>query len=239
MIEERWLLFLVGWALVAVLQGALYLRQRSTRNATLVDAGWAFSLALLAVLYAFLAPGGLEHRLLIGVLASVESIRIGWLVIRRLGKDEDARYAELRQRWRARGREQSSFAVFFQAQALVAAVLSIPLLLACFNDHDGLEPLEWVGAAIWVVAFGGEWLADRQLAAFRGGYRQPRRDAAQRSLAVFEAPELLLPVADLGRICADRAAGRIRLARPGRPGRHAALDSLRHRDPAVRGAGAP
>jgi len=167
-IEQRWLLFLLGWAVVAVLQGALYLRQRATRDATLVDAGWAFSLALLAVLYALLAPGGLEHRLVIGVLASIESIRIGWLVVRRLGKEEDARYAELRERWRARGREQSSFAVFFQAQALVAAILSIPFLLACFNDHDGLEPLEWVGAALWVVAFGGEWLADRQLAGFRG-----------------------------------------------------------------------
>ena len=167
MIEQRWLLFLIGWAVVAVLQGALYLRQRSTRDATLVDAGWAFSLALLAVLYAFLAPGGLEHRLLIGILASVESIRIGWLVARRLGNGEDARYAELRERWGARGREQASFAVFFQAQALVAVILSVPFLLASFNDHDGLEPLEWAGAALWLVAFAGEWLADRQLAAFK------------------------------------------------------------------------
>lgn len=167
MIEQRWILFLLGWAVVAALQGALYLRQRATRDATLVDAGWAFSLALLAVVYATLAPGGLEHRLLIGILASVESIRVGWLVVGRLGKGEDTRYAALRERWRARGREQVSFAVFFQAQALVAVVLSIPFLLASFNDHDGLQPLEWLGAALWIVAFGAEWLADRQLAVFK------------------------------------------------------------------------
>lgn len=167
MIEQRWLLFLLGCAAVALLQGALYLRQRATRNATLVDAAWAFSLAVLAVLYAVLAPGGLEHRVLIATLASVESIRIGWLVLGRLGTDEDTRYAELRERWRARGREQISFAVFFQAQALVAAILSVPFLLASYSDHDGLQPLEWLGAAVWIVAFGGEWLADRQLAAFK------------------------------------------------------------------------
>ena len=41
MIEQRWLLFLLGWALAAALQAVLYLRQRQTRDATLVDAGWA------------------------------------------------------------------------------------------------------------------------------------------------------------------------------------------------------
>ena len=93
MIEQRWLLFLLGWAVVAALQLALYLRQRRTGDATLVDAGWAFSLALLAVLYAVLAPGELVHRVLIAVLAGVQFTRIGWLVVRRLGKGEDTRYA--------------------------------------------------------------------------------------------------------------------------------------------------
>ena len=102
MIEQRWVLFLVGWAVVAALQAALYLRQRRTRDATLVDAGWAFSLALLAVLYAVLAPGAVEHRVLVAIIVSVESLRIAWLVVRRIGHGEDTRYAELRTRWRER-----------------------------------------------------------------------------------------------------------------------------------------
>ena len=167
MIEQRWLLFLLGWALAAALQAVLYLRQRQTRDATLVDAGWASSLALLAILYAVLAPGAVEHRVLVAVLVSIESLRIAWLVVKRIGNGEDTRYAELRARWRERGREQASFAVFFQAQAFVAAFLSLPFLLAAFNEHEGLEPLEWLGAALWVVAAGGEAVADRQLAAFK------------------------------------------------------------------------
>jgi steroid 5-alpha reductase family enzyme len=167
MIEQRWMLLLLGWALAAALQAILYLRQRQTRDATLVDAGWAFSLALLAVFYAVLAPGAIEHRLLVAVLVSVESLRIAWLVVKRIGHGEDTRYAELRARWRARGREQSSFAVFFQAQAFIAAFLSLPWLLAAFNGHDGLEPLEWAGAALWAGAAAGEAVADRQLAAYK------------------------------------------------------------------------
>ena len=167
MIEERWLLFLIGWALAAVLQLVLYLRQRRGRDATLVDAGWAFSLAALAVLYAVLAAGGVDHRVLVAVLVSIQFVRIGWLVVQRVGHGEDTRYAELRTRWRERGREQSSFAVFFQAQAFVAAFLSLPFLLAAFNEHDGLESLEWAGLALWVVAACGEAVADAQLRSFK------------------------------------------------------------------------
>ena len=98
------------------------------------------------------APGGIEHRVLVAMLVSIESLHIAWLVLRRIGHGEDARYAELRARWRARGREQASFAVLFQAQALAAAFLSLPFLLAAFNEHEGLEPLEWAGAALWVLA---------------------------------------------------------------------------------------
>jgi steroid 5-alpha reductase family enzyme len=168
-IEQRWLLLLLGWAVAAAIQLALYLRQRRTRDATAVDAGWAVSLALLAVLYALLAPGGLEHRLLVAAIVSVESLRIAWLVRKRIGGGEDARYAELRARWRARGREQASFAVFFQAQAFLAAFLSLPFLLGAFNESDGLEALEWIGAGLWALAAGLEAVADRQLAAFKAG----------------------------------------------------------------------
>jgi steroid 5-alpha reductase family enzyme len=154
MIETRRQLFLLGWAVAVALQAVLYVRQRKTRDAMLVEAGWTLSLALLAVLYALLAPGATEHRVLVAVLASIQFGRIGWLVVQRVGHGEDMRYAALRERWRERGREQSSFAVFFQAQAFAAAFLSLPFLLAAFNEHDGLETLEWAGLALWVVAAG-------------------------------------------------------------------------------------
>ena len=166
MIEHRIVLFLVGWAIAAGLQGLLYLRQRRTLDATAVDAGWAFSLVLLALAYAVLAPGSVEQRALIATLAGLQFLRIGVLVARRIGKGEDRRYADLRSRWRERGREQSSFAVFFQAQALLAALLSVPFLLAAFNEAE-LGVLEWLGAALWVVAALGEAVADRQLAAHK------------------------------------------------------------------------
>ena len=107
---------------------------------------------LIAALAAILGPGELEHRLLILVLAGLENLRIASLVRGRLGKGEDTRYQELRRRWAERGREQLTFAIFYQAQALVAAVLAITFVLIAFNDESGLAPIEWAGLVLWLVA---------------------------------------------------------------------------------------
>jgi len=160
-------LLLVGWAVAAALMLALWSIQRRTRSATAVDAGWAVNLFLLAILYAAFGGGALHHRLLIGVLAALESARIAALVVRRIGGEEDGRYRELRARWRERGREQRSFFLFYQAQGLLAVVLSAPILAACFNHREGFSPLEWAGSAVWILGAGFEALADRQLARYR------------------------------------------------------------------------
>jgi steroid 5-alpha reductase family enzyme len=132
-----------------------------------VDAGWGASLVLCAVLYFALGPGSTVQRTAIAVPFALENLRIASLVRNRLGKGEDSRYRELRRRWRERGREQLTFAIFYQAQALLAAILSVPALLASFNRNGSLAAVQWAGIALWVVAAALEWTADRQLAAFK------------------------------------------------------------------------
>jgi steroid 5-alpha reductase family enzyme len=167
MIEHRWQLWLLGWGVSAALLAALYLRQRRTGDATAVDAGWGASLVLCAVLYAALAPGSLAQRLAIALPVGLENLRIASLVRNRLGRGEDSRYRELRRRWRERGREQRTFALFSPAQALLAAILSAPALLASFDRDGSLAAVQWAGVALWIGAAALEATADRQLAAFR------------------------------------------------------------------------
>ncbi len=162
-----WALLLLGWAFAASLQLVLYVVQRRTGSATVVDAGWAASLVGIVLLYAAFGDGEPEHRLLVAVMATVAFGRLTIHVAQRVGGEEDPRYAALRERWQARGVEQRRMFVLFQAQALIAAILSLPFLAAAFNDHDGLEALEWIGVAVWLVGACLEALADRQLARFR------------------------------------------------------------------------
>ena len=162
-----WALVLVGLGAAAALMAALWAWQLRTGKATAVDAGWATVLVLLAVLYCALGEGRLEHRVLISTVAGLEFLRIAFLVGRRVGGEEDSRYRELRARWRARGREQTSFFVFYQAQGLLAVLLSIPFLAAAYNGHDGLEPLELVGFWVWLAGAAVEATADYQLSRFK------------------------------------------------------------------------
>ena len=160
-------LVLIGWVFAAVFLAVLWVVQQVRRNAGIVDVGWTFSLGVLAVLYSVFAGGDPSHRVLVAVLVVVWSLRLGLyvLVTRVLGKPEEARYRELRQRF---GRRAGlGFFVFFQVQAAAAVALSVIFLVVASNEAPGLSVWEYLGVAVWVVAVGGEAFADRQLARFR------------------------------------------------------------------------
>ena len=144
----------------------LWLLQLRLGDASHVDVGWAYGVGALAVLYAALADGSAAHRVLVAVLATIWSIRLGTyiLVNRVLGKPEDGRYRELRRRWAPR--VNRAFFVFFQAQALFVVVFSLPFALVVV-DRGEVSALAWAGAALALVAVAGEVTADRQLAAWR------------------------------------------------------------------------
>jgi steroid 5-alpha reductase family enzyme len=160
-------LAIVGWAMVAVLMTAIWLWHLRLRNVGVVDVGWTASLTALACLYAFLGTGLALRRIVIAAMIAVWGTRLCVYLLRDrvLGRREDMRYADLRARdsWVAAG----SFYPFFQAQALLAAILSVPALLAAFNPAPELSALEWSAIALWAVALAGEAIADRQLETFK------------------------------------------------------------------------
>ena len=161
------LIVLIGWAVAGVTMGLLWLVQQARRNAGFVDVGWTFLLAALAVLYAVLAGGHWSHRVLVAVLVTGWSLRLGLYVLRDrvLGKPEEARYRELRTRF---GRHAGAgFFVFFQVQAASAVALSLLFLVIASNEAPRLSAWEYVGVVVWGVAIAGEATADRQLARFR------------------------------------------------------------------------
>jgi steroid 5-alpha reductase family enzyme len=166
-----WALILIGWAVAAAIQLVLYLIQLRTRDASAVDAGWGFGLVCAGSLYAALGDGDLSHRVLIAALSGFEFGRVALVVIRRFGHGEDSRYAELRARWRSWNQEQTRFFVFYQAQALLVPLLGIPFVAAVENRHDGLEPFEYAGLAVWIAGAAFELVADAQLRRFKAEHR--------------------------------------------------------------------
>jgi steroid 5-alpha reductase family enzyme len=155
-----------GWVLLAGVFAALWSVQVRTRDASLVDVGWAAGLGALALACAALLPGAPARRALVAAMAAIWSLRLAsHLYLDRVrGKPEDGRYAALRSAWGATA--DRNFFFFFQAQALLDVALALPFAALCAKTGP-LGAADAAGAAVWLVAVAGEASADRSLAAFR------------------------------------------------------------------------
>ena len=78
---------------------------------------------------------------------------------------KDPRYAALRKQFPKR--TWLMFFGFFQLQGLLIGLLSLPIALACANPSPGVGFFEIAGVLLWLVAIGGEAIADMQLALFK------------------------------------------------------------------------
>ena len=167
MLTDALLALALGWILMSLAFSALWWVQRRTRDAGVVDAGWAYGIGALAVFYAAMLDGPLWWRALVAGLCLLWSLRLGtYLLLDRVLKGpEDGRYAELRRSWGHRFQRRIFW--FFQAQAAADSLLSIPILLVLAVPDPRLSTWVVVGLLVVVGSVIGESLADRQLAAFR------------------------------------------------------------------------
>ena len=163
---KPWQVILSGWAAMALVMLVFYFVQRRTRNAGIVDFVWAAGVGGLDLFYAAVAPGVTARRILLASLAGIWSFRLAsyLLIDRVLGKPEDGRYQMLRQNWGDKA--PAFFFTFFQIQALWAVMFSLPFLPIVYRQGK-LGVLDLLAIVVWLVAIGGETLADRQLARFR------------------------------------------------------------------------
>ena len=158
---------LVAWGLAASLMLALWFWHLRLGNAGIVDVGWAICVPIAATVYAAAGPGDAVRRWLIAAMTVIWGGRLAAYLLRDrvLGRPEDRRYADLRQRGSIAA--ALSFFPFFQIQALLAVLLSTPMLIAAFDGRPAPSGLEVAAVLLWIVALVGETVADRQLERFK------------------------------------------------------------------------
>lgn len=143
-----------------------WLYQRRRGEADIVDLVWTAGLGAAALVHAALLEGfPPARRALVAAIAVAWSLRLALHLLRRVREPgEDGRYRVLRERWGASA--SWKLLLFFQAQAVTVALLSLQFALAMMARG----PLRWqdaAGVALAALAIAGEALADRQLAAFK------------------------------------------------------------------------
>ncbi len=160
-------MLLIGWCFMSLAMVAVWLIQRRTGDAGIVDVAWGLGVGLLALFFAFESrEGDHERRITVALLTLIWSIRLsGYIFLRLLAhKEEDGRYQTLKANWGEAAQRKLFW--FYQYQAIGALLFAIPMLVACRSTHAFFW-LDFVGIAIWIIAVIGEGIADRQLAQFR------------------------------------------------------------------------
>jgi steroid 5-alpha reductase family enzyme len=158
---------LVGLLIVAAIMACLWLVQRRTGNAGIVDAGWAAGVGILGVFFAATSDGYLPRRVLAAGLIAAWSARLAIYILRDrvLGHPEEGRYRTLRATWGAAADRRLFF--FFQTQALAAVLFALPILLVAHHPVESWTAWDALGVVIWCVSVVNTVLADWQLARFK------------------------------------------------------------------------
>jgi len=158
-----WLL--IGLIIAVVAFAAVWAICVRVKNYSFLDVAWSYGVAVIAPIYAFVGPGHFERKIAFTVLGVVWSLRLGTYILLRVLRHhpaEDVRYETLRQRWPGTG----MFLAFFELQAIIAVIFTIPFLLAAWWAMP-LQILDMAGLAISVLSLAGESLADRQMKQFK------------------------------------------------------------------------
>jgi steroid 5-alpha reductase family enzyme len=158
--------FLLPWIWLggAFAMAGVWAYARSANNIGYVDVAWAVLMGAMAIVVVVGSHGSLLARCLIGAMVALWALRLALHLFARVHKrPEDGRYDYLRKHWDG---HQGRFFLFFQAQAVAVAMFAIPLLAAASNPIEAVTAWTIAAIATWVLAVGGESIADRQLAAW-------------------------------------------------------------------------
>jgi steroid 5-alpha reductase family enzyme len=137
------------------------------RNVTIVDTLWSLMFVIAAFSYAASTPPAGPRAQVVLVMVTLWGLRLALYLGRRtFGHEEDRRYQNIRAR-NEPGFTWKSLYLVFGLQAVLAWIISLPLLGGVAGDSSPLGWLDAAGIALWAVGLYFEAVGDWQLARFK------------------------------------------------------------------------
>jgi len=160
-------LFLQAVVIVFIYFFLFFLVAQVIRNNSIVDMGWGAGFVLVALATLFIQGAYMERNLLLVLLITIWGGRLTYYIVRRnWGKPEDFRYAKWRREW-GRWLVPRAFLQVFMLQGLLMLVIGYPIILVNANPQPGLNIIDYLGLAVWIIGFYFESVSDKQMAEFK------------------------------------------------------------------------
>lgn len=161
-----WIAALYGLVIMLAMGFVTWLYSLYRNNVNIVDSLWSLMFLAGAITYIALAGELTERNILLLSLVTIWSLRLSFfLVMRNWGEDEDRRYREIRANNEPYFNLKSLY-IIFGLQALLAWIISIPLLSSLSSTAE-IGLIEIIATVIWVAGFAFESTADQQLYRFK------------------------------------------------------------------------
>jgi steroid 5-alpha reductase family enzyme len=157
------------WAIAAGIQLVLWLIAQQSKNAGIVDVGWALSFTPIVWFLVWQSSLNPAHIIPIALVVTAWSLRLGLYLIERGAAHgpEEGRYLHLREKWHPNA--SRAFFLFFQAQAALTGFLSIAFVIPLLTlpRSASWQPVIWAGLGVSILSIIGEAISDAQLARFK------------------------------------------------------------------------
>ena len=154
------------WITLAIAFSLLWFYLRNQRKYEMVDAFWAWSLGVSAIVICIFSEGNELRRWLMGSLTTLWAIRLGgFLFWGRIKKGiTDGRY----ENWikEMGNKVDIKMYIFFQIQAFSVLLLSITFIAVCSTKHV-IGYFDILAMLLFFTALFGEWESDKTLNQFR------------------------------------------------------------------------
>lgn len=148
----------------------MFLFAERIKRYDLVDAAWGMVFMVIALTSFALQRGSpfeLDLQLLTTLLVMIWGGRLTWHILKRIQStdSEDARYVELRKKWKGNVRFNILTRIYI-LQGLLALLIMVPVIHINLFASETISPAAWFGVLVWLVGFYFETTADRQLRTF-------------------------------------------------------------------------
>ena len=153
-------------AVMLVMAFLTWLYSLYRKDVSIVDSLWSLMFLAAAITYAISLNNLTERNMLLLVMVTLWALRLSiFLTVRNSGKEEDRRYQEIRANNQPYFNIKSLY-IIFGLQAVLAWIVSMPLLFA-FSSDAATGVIELVAIALWLTGFLFESVADQQLYRFK------------------------------------------------------------------------
>ncbi len=158
-IVSLWVFFTIAFSIAQV-----------KKNNGLQDVAWGLGFVVVALYSYFFSNTESLNGLVITIFVVLWGGRLAYHLFKRnWNNPEDKRYVEMREGWKAKGEnvKVSAYIKVFMFQMLLLLIIVQPVMLANTRPGNGLDLINYLGIAVWILGYFFEVVGDAQLKKFK------------------------------------------------------------------------